>query len=403
MLWPGARLGVAVSGGADSVCLLVSLAQLAPRFGWSLTVLHMNHALRGAEADADAASVDSLARRLELPCVAETRPVEAGPDWENRARRARLDFFADQLQALPLDRIATGHTLDDQAETVLMRLLRGASPESLGGIRPVNGNGLIRPMLEVTHAAACDWLRRQGIEWREDSTNSSSDYMRNWLRHDVVALIETRYPAVRSTLARHASVARDDGQFWADAVREASAVFCERPDLLVAPVEGLAALPAALRRRVLRAALSRWTDSMIDSSHVEAVDALAGGRSHTGRVRIGGVESWLSMGLLRIGPPMKPPAVEPQVVTGPGEFELPWRGTRLRITQLNMGQALLRAWAPGDRAAWTQSPQRLKVLFQRARVPAWERAGWPVLESGGRIVWAGRVGGSPGIEAEELP
>jgi tRNA(Ile)-lysidine synthase len=225
--------------------------------------------------------------------------------------------------------------------------------------------------------------------------------MRNWLRHDVVPLIETRYPAARSTLARHASVARDDGQFWADAVREASAVFSEQPYSLVAPVDGLAALPAALRRRVLRAALSRYTDSMIDSWHVEAVDGLAGRRRGAGRVGLGDVEAWLSMGFLRIGPPMKPPAVEPQIVTGPGEYELPWRGTRLRITKLDPGQAQLRAWAPGDRAAWTATPRRLKEIFQRARLPAWDRAGWPVLESGGLIVWAGRVGCCTGIEAEE--
>ena len=403
MAGPGTRLGVAVSGGADSVCLLVSLALLAPGRGWHLTVLHMNHGLRGVDADADAAFVKSVAQRLDLPSVIEARPVEPGSNWENRARRARLDFFAHQMRALPLDRIATGHTLDDQAETVLMRILRGAAPESLSGIRPVTPDGLIRPMLDVAHQAACEWLREQGIGWREDLTNSNSDYRRNWIRHEVLPLIERRYPAARSTLARHAAAAGDDARFWAVAASEASAVFEQRPDSMVASVEPLAALPAALRRRVLRAALSHWSSSMVDSSHVEAVDGLITPGRRAGRVALSEVEARLSMGLLRIGPPVKTPEVEPQVVSGPGVYWMPWRGGRLRIARFELGTGVLRAWRPGDHAAWTASPRRLKEIFQRARVAGWQRAGWPVIDSGGLIVWAGRLGSIAGIEAEEEP
>jgi len=167
MIGPGARLGVAVSGGADSVCLLIALTELAGQNGWELRALHMNHGLRGAESDADAAFVASIAANLGLPCSVETRMIKPGPDWENRARQARLDFFAAQIQLHSLARVATGHTLDDQAETVLLRLLRGSSPESLRAILPVTSEGLIRPMLAVTHEQAELWLTRQGIDWRE--------------------------------------------------------------------------------------------------------------------------------------------------------------------------------------------------------------------------------------------
>ena len=112
----GARLGVAVSGGADSVCLLESLAMLAPERGWRLTVLHLNHGVRGEEADTDTAWVEQLAARLGLPCHSERRRIEPGADWENRARQARLKFFREQMKSASLDRVATGHTLDDQAE-----------------------------------------------------------------------------------------------------------------------------------------------------------------------------------------------------------------------------------------------------------------------------------------------
>jgi len=403
MAGAGARIGVAVSGGADSVCLLASLVQLAAEHRWDLVVLHLNHGLRGAEADADALFAASLASKFGLPCVAELQPVEPGPNWEGRARRARLDFFARQAKALALDCVATGHTQDDQAETVLMRLLRGASPESLAGIQPVTSSGLIRPMLDVTHQAACDWLRTKGIGWREDATNANTEYTRNWLRHDVLPLLETRYAAARATLARHAGAARWDATYWAAAAESAAAVFEERGGALIAALEPLAASPPALRRRVLRWALSRYSARMTDYAHVEAVDVLIGGARRSGRVRTGDVDAWRSMGFLRIGPPVMTPAVEPEQVTAPGDYAMPWRGSRLRITRFEIRQAVLRAWRPGDQAAWTGAPERMKRIFQRARVPAWDRAGWPVLESGGLIVWAGGLGSCPGIDAGETP
>lgn len=401
MAAPGVRIGVAVSGGADSVCLLNSLALLAGSHGWRLTVLHLHHGLRGADADADAAFVELMARNLRLPCVVEVNPIAAGPDWENRARCERLDFFQRQMREMPLDRIATGHTLDDQAETVLLRILRGASPESLSGILPVTQAGLIRPMLEVTHQSACKWLREQGIEWREDLTNASKDYTRNWLRHDILPAVEARYPSARATLARHAAAAQHDSEFWAVAVRNAADVFVAGPDSSIAGVQPLAAIPSALRRRVLRWALSRYSNTMIDFVHVEAVDHLVTTGRGSGRVRIGRVEARLSMGMLRIGPPPAPPAIKIQTVSGPGEYEMPWRGTRLKISRFDGKQAALRAWKPGDHASWTTTPKRLKELFQMARIPAWQRAGWPVLESEGLIVWAGDLGGCAGIEADE--
>ncbi len=404
MIGPGARLGVAVSGGADSVCLLVALAGLAGQSGWELRALHLNHGLRGADSDADAAFVAALAARLGLPCNVETRVIEPGPNWENRARHARLDFFTGQMQLHSLARVATGHTLDDQAETVLLRLVRGAAPESLRAILPVTSGGLIRPMLAVTHAQAGEWLTRQGIGWREDSSNLHTRYSRNWLRREILPAVETRFPAARRTLARHAAIALDDAEFWAAAVREAvTDVFEQRLDSLVTTVDALAVLPAALRRRVLRFALASTTAVMTGTAQLEAVMGLLDGSRRSGRVRLAEVEVWLSMGQVRIGGPRMKPVVDPQQIHAAGIYMLPWRGTSLRVHRLDQPPATLRAWQPGDRAGWTCSPRLIKELFQQARIPAWERAGWPVLECGGLVIWAGDLGSNSNVAAEELP
>ncbi len=404
LIGPGERLGVAVSGGADSVCLLVALTELAGQFGWDLRVLHMNHGLRGAESDADAAFVASLAARLGLPCSVETRVIEQGPDWENRARHARLDFFTGQMRLHSLALVATGHTLDDQAETVLLRLLRGAAPESLRAILPATAGRLIRPMLAVTHEQAVEWLTRQGIDWREDSSNQHVRYSRNWLRSEILPAVEIRFPAARRTLARHAAVALDDAEFWAGAVSDAiSGVFQERPDSLIATVDALAILPAALRRRVLRFALARWTAAMSGTAQLEAVMELISGLRRSGKVRLAEAEVWVSMGQVRIGRHSMRPVVDPQQIHTAGVYALPWRGTSLLVERLDQQPATLRSWLPGDRAAWTHSPRRLKELFQQARIPAWDRAGWPVLESGGIVIWAAGLGSNSDVAAEEVP
>lgn len=399
----GARLGVAVSGGADSVCLLVSLARLAPARGWSLTVLHLNHMLRGEEADADQAWVEALSARLGLTCCCSRQRIEPGADWENRARKARLRFFGEQMARQGLDRVATGHTLEDQAETVLLRLLRGAGPEGLSGILPVTGEGVIRPMLSVTHEQARSWLTSQGIGWREDASNQHLHHTRNWLRHEVMPVLAARFPAANEALARHAAAALDDRRFWTSAAERAvKTVFERRGDALVARVEAVAGMESPLRRRTVRLALSGFADRMVDAAQLERAMGLIDGARRAGRVRMAGVEAWVSMGMVRIGRPVVIPAIEPVRIGGPGEYSMAWRGSSLRIERLEVEAATLRGWKPGDRAGWRHPERSLKEEFQRLRIQAWERAGWPVVEADGRVIWAGKLGAAEGVEAVEL-
>jgi tRNA(Ile)-lysidine synthase len=170
MFRPEEPVGVAVSGGADSVFLLHALRELSPV--QPLLVLHLNHQLRGAESDADAAFVADTASALGVPCEVSTANLGSIPDnLEQAGRRARLMFFRDVLARGEVKRVATGHTYDDQAETVLYRLLRGTGTQGLRGILPVTHEGIVRPLLDCRRSEIELWLRERGIRWREDSTN----------------------------------------------------------------------------------------------------------------------------------------------------------------------------------------------------------------------------------------
>src|ERR1035438_538788 len=184
MFQPDRRSSDLVSGGADSVCLLHVLRDLAPRWNLRLTVLHLDHQLRGAESRQDAAFVRDLAVALDLPFELQETDVaalcrETGENLEQAARAARLAFFQRLTQAGTVNRIATGHTRSDQAETVLFRFLRGSGTAGLAGIRPVTGDGIVRPLLEIGRPEIEWYLAERGIAWRNDSTNASAAFARN--------------------------------------------------------------------------------------------------------------------------------------------------------------------------------------------------------------------------------
>jgi tRNA(Ile)-lysidine synthase len=248
LLEAGDRLGVAVSGGTDSVGLLRLLLELRHELGIVLSVVHFNHKLRGAESDADERFVAELAHthQLELHISSGDVAVEAEANHlsiETAAREMRYEFFR-QLQeesidatrgsregteaSVPsrrLDKIATGHTLDDQAETVLMRALRGTGTHGLGGIYPVvaleeendapTSALIIRPLLTIRHRELEFYLREIGQPWREDSSNANLHHTRNRVRHVLVPLLEREFnPAVTTNLAELADIARGEEDYW---------------------------------------------------------------------------------------------------------------------------------------------------------------------------------------------
>lgn len=235
LLRPGDRVGVAVSGGADSVGLLRLLLDLRRELGVVISVVHFNHKLRGAESDSDQDFVEQLAReyRLQLrSSSAEVREQAASQriSIETAARELRRNFFAKLLSGennrsgegcrSVLDRIATGHTLDDQAETVLMRVIRGTGGRGLSGIYPrvqigESGGAIVRPLLGVRRRELEQYLREIGQEWREDATNRELKFTRNRVRHVVLPLLEKEFnPAIAEGLSELAEIERAEEECW---------------------------------------------------------------------------------------------------------------------------------------------------------------------------------------------
>jgi tRNA(Ile)-lysidine synthase len=282
-----------VSGGPDSVCLIHILDQLKEILGIDLHVVHLNHILRGAASDADAAYVSLLAQRLGLPVTVAARDVRAYEQEhrlsiEEAARQVRYDFFTEVATSLGAKRIALGHTADDQMETILMHLVRGSGLVGLRGMQPstswrspASGACLtvVRPLLEVGRKETEAYCQANALEPRSDSSNYSLDYTRNRFRHELVPLLERYNPGVRAALLRTARAAADAVCYleeqlsltWDQVVRE-------QPNGLLLDAKALGALHPALRchllRRVLEKLLGELTD--IESVHIEKmIEALA--------------------------------------------------------------------------------------------------------------------------------
>lgn len=312
MLLPGDRVGVAVSGGADSVALLRLLEELRAPLGISLVVLHFHHGLRGAEADADQQFTAELARLRGLEFLAGHEDAgkwarEHRRNVEDAARHLRYEFFRGVVQGGQARRVAVAHTADDQAETVLAHLVRGTGLAGLAGIHPVLGH-VIRPLLELRRAALRDWLRAIGQPWREDATNADTTRLRARLRVALLPLLERDFqPRIVERLGSLARLAREEQAFWSALVEERFRPLNARPagedaNALELTVKELiqplgpqfAALPeeasAALSRRLLRRIVEALAGDCrgLTSTHVEQVMRLARESSSGRRVTLPG-------------------------------------------------------------------------------------------------------------------
>src|SRR5580658_6260405 len=302
----GDRVCVAVSGGADSVALLLALAEAnreKEALGVVLSAVHVHHGLRGAEADADEGFVLNLCEQLGVPLVMERVDVAARQEseregMEEAARELRYQVFWELMKSGRVDAVATAHTLDDQAETVMMKLLRGAWTEGIGGVAPVienkgqEGRGrIVRPMLGVRREDVEAYLRNRGQAWREDTTNGDVSLTRNRLRLELVPLLRGFNPGIDLALARLAEIARDEEAFWqAEVARLLPQVLLPgRPvrgggravstvtgnSSCAVEVERLRTMAPALRRRVIRAA-ARSIGCRISADETAKLLALAG-------------------------------------------------------------------------------------------------------------------------------
>jgi tRNA(Ile)-lysidine synthase len=291
MATPGDRIGVGVSGGPDSVALLAALAELSTELRVELCVLHFNHHLR-ADADADQECVETVAAALGVPCVVgDSESLHGGGNLEERAREQRYAFFTRAASRHGCARVATGHTADDQAETVLMRLLRGAGADGLAGIPPVRDGFIIRPLLECRRQQVLEFLETRGLPYRADASNFDRRHLRNRVRHEVLPLLSSINPRLPQTLPAMARVwAAEAAYLNEEADRRATQATGSDGSLAVAAISGA---PAALQPRVVRAWLrgERGDLRRIEATHVRAVVTLATGSRCNAVTRLPGNSS----------------------------------------------------------------------------------------------------------------
>lgn len=259
MFSSGIRLLVGVSGGADSVALLHLLAATREKTGIKLFVAHLNHNLRGKSAAADCAFVGSLAKELSLPFESGSARVKLRAQnhklsIEAAARAARHDFFRRCVRKYKADAVALAHNADDQAETFLLRLLRGSGMNGLSAMTPVcnvGGLKIIRPLLKTSREKIEEYLCKDGLAWCEDQSNSSREHTRNRVRHILLPLLEREFDAsVRSILRRTAEIMRDDNELLEKIGTERMVTLLNAEKGL--DLSGLREQPRALQRRILR-------------------------------------------------------------------------------------------------------------------------------------------------------
>lgn len=274
----GQHLLVAVSGGPDSLALLSLLDRLRLSWSLTLTVVHFNYGLRGAESDGDESFVRTfcqdrglkvVVQRLRVPQVRDSSSLQAAA---RDIRYAAMAQLADEVKA---DRIVLGHTADDQAETMVMWMLRGAGLTGLAGMRYRRGERIIRPLLSSTKDEILAYLAGERLSYRQDSSNDSSTYRRNRIRHDVLPAIKRVAPAAARILQRQADLLREEEQYLEEVTQDMIAQFVKAGPRETQALDrsGFAALSVAIQRRVIRTLLRQYDDQG-RASRFDAIESI---------------------------------------------------------------------------------------------------------------------------------
>ena len=419
MLAGAERVVVSVSGGPDSVALLYFLSGLAAGMGLELFVFHLDHMFRGEDSAADAAFVEGLSGELGLPSRAFAVDVpsmvrdsgRSPQDVARKVRLARLMSYADEVSA---DRVALGHTADDQVETFLMRMIQGAGLSGLGGIPPVSGR-IIRPLIDVWRDEVEEYCEKKGVKPRLDSSNLDNTYLRNRVRNRLVPVLEGEFgPGVTEVILREVESLALDGRFVGEHTEEAFGRLAqERDDEVRLDAEELGDLPEALQRGVLRRA---WAELMPEESpiawrHViDVLEKVVGG--HTGArldlPRSVVAEREYGDIVFRIEKEEEGEALAPIVLEEPGSVRLPGSGMVFSAREVDIGEVEFggdpmvefvrpdlsfpleaRHPAAGDRFHPLGAPgaKKLSDFFTDIKLPRRERTSCWLILSGGLPVW----------------
>lgn len=415
---PGDCLIVAVSGGADSVALLDLLATL-PCYSFRLIVAHLNHLLRGPESDADQQFVAELAARYGLPCEIKRVDVRSlasqqRQSLEEAGREARYAFFEELLRRHQAAAIAVAHHADDQAETLLLRLLRGAGTSGLSAMAHRTAQAVIRPLLSISRAELRQHLASRGLTFREDASNQDRSFLRNRLRHELLPLLASYNPSIAERLAATAELLTEDEQLLEQLTRQTWQQLAQQGDGWACLQRSLLAeQPSAMRMRLYRTAIAATSGDLrrIERKHCLAMDQLLQTGQTGGRIALPkGMTALLTSehlliacrDLLRPLPPVT------MAITGPGRYDL-GNGLQLLIEPaaapaawnqlpphscfVDLGQApypwQLRPAKPADRLELLgmHGSRLVRDILVDAKLPRHLRSCLPLLLSEGKPLW----------------
>ena len=419
LLPPGDRVLVAVSGGSDSVALLHLLAGFQEDLNLSLGVAHFDHGLRGRESAADAAFVARLAARLGLPFhlgggdvrgEARARKISL----QMAARKLRLGFLRETCRSQRYNKLALGHTADDQVELFFLRLLRGAALEGLAGMAAATLDGLVRPLLAVGKAPLLTYLREEGLDFREDSSNLSRAYLRNRLRLDLLPELKRQYnPRLAQAIWRTQLLLEEDARLLAEETARLLRQVGTVPAAAVMALDlpRLLALDPAWQARVVRAAAAQsGAAATLTAAQVASLLALARGEKSGGLLPLGpdlrAARAGAVLHLFRSLP--APPSRTACLPAAPGEVDAAgWRWRLSLRPQTSAG-----SWPPPPGAAWLDADRvrfplevrhfrpgdrfwplgapgsrKLQDFLVDRKVPRWLRPHVPLVASRGEIIW----------------
>ena len=397
LISPGDRVICAVSGGADSVALLFAMYLLRERLDITLEAAHFNHRLRGEESDADEAFVKELCGRYDIPLhLGSGRILPGKKGLEAAAREARYAF----LRSLP-GKIATAHTADDNAETVLLHLVRCTGLKGLGGISPMNGN-VIRPMLTVTRRGVEAFLSEYALPHREDSTNATDLFLRNRIRRNVMPLLLQENPSLAENLSDMALGLREDEDYLSRMAGET-----------LPGVAALREMHPALRARALERFLKENGVPEPEKRHIALLEQLVFSDKPSARVDLpGGItvaRRYDTLEVLGEAQPLSERVLE-------GSLELPELGLRVvcaeadtivntpdTFTVVPAGKIMVRSRLPGDRIRLSGGTKSLKKLFIDRKIPASERLRIPIIADEAGVLGAWGIGADQDRIPKALP
>lgn len=400
MVQPGDTVICALSGGADSVALLYAMFLLREKLQIRLEAAHFNHCLRQQESDRDEAFVRALCHRLDIPLAVGKTQVQPGKKGlEAAAREARYGFFA-QLSG----KVATAHTADDNAETVLMHMVRGTGLKGLGAIAPVRGN-LIRPLLTATRQQVLDFLQEHNLTFVEDSTNHTDAFLRNRIRHHVMPLLRQENPRLAENLSAMALRLREDEQaLWEDADFTGGA-----------DIGWLRQLPKARRSRILADFLRHCGVREAEAEHIAQAEALVFSGNPSAKAMLpGGVTIARNYEKLTLWE--EKPCRQTVILQCPGVTQLPQNGIRILCTEAEkvenspkcftvtlQGQPVARCRCAGDTMRLPGGSKTLKKLFIDKKIPQHERNSVTVIADDGGVLGVDGIGVNLDRAASTLP